>query len=103
LTTQEYPAARTDATIDQMLTAVHGFYDFHTRMHTVPDWDLYQFLSLPSRRYKSFLHGITKVKPIRRRVVQVKREKRRIKTLTKEQVQSLVEACHHLRDKFLLT
>src|SRR5258707_15783697 len=33
----------TDATIDQILTAVHSFYDFHMRLHTLPDLALYRF------------------------------------------------------------
>jgi integrase len=96
------PVKRTNATIDQMLSSVSGFYDFHVRLKTVPDLPLYRFLMLPSRRYKSFLHGIAKDKPVRTRVVKVKREQRRPKTLTSEQVQQLLDACTHIRDRFLL-
>lgn len=103
LLAEEYQASRTDATIDQMLTAVHGFYDFHARMKTVPDLGLYRFLSLPNRRYKPFLYGIAKSKPVRRRLVRLTREEHLIKTLTRQQVQELINACTHLRDKFLLT
>ncbi|HLV98232.1 MAG TPA: tyrosine-type recombinase/integrase [Ktedonobacterales bacterium] len=94
---------RTDATIDQILTAIHGFYDFHMRLKTVPDLALYDFLQMPHRRYKPFLFGIAKVKPVRRRVVRVKREQRRIKTITVQQAERLIGACTTLRDKFLLT
>ncbi len=96
------PVKRTNATIDQMLSSVSGFYDFHMRLKTVPDLPLYRFLMLPSRRYKSFLHGIAKDKPVRSRVVKVKREQRRPKTLTSEQVQQLLDACTQTRDRFLL-
>ena len=103
LTTVEYEAQRTNATIDQMLTAVHGLYDHHARLHTGPELALYRFLGMPRRRYKPFLYGIAKVKPIRTRLVKVKREQRLVKTLTQQQVQQLIAACGHLRDKFLLT
>jgi integrase/recombinase XerD len=40
------PARRTNATIDQILGAVHSFYQFHMRMKTIPELSLYQ-LSMP--------------------------------------------------------
>jgi integrase/recombinase XerD len=96
-------AQRTNATIDQMLSSVHGFYDFHLRLHAVPAIPLYRMLAMPNRRYKPFLHGIAKAKPSQTRVVSVAREKRVVKTLTQEQVKQLLNACTNLRDKFLLT
>jgi len=96
-------AGRTNATIDQILTAVHSFYDFHMRMKTVPDLPLYHFLVMPNRRYKPFLYGIAKMKPMQSRVIKVKREQHLIKTLTQEQVQQTLDACVHQRDRFLLS
>lgn len=96
-------AERTNATIDQMLASVHGFYDFHMRLGAIPEQPLYQFLAHTPRRYKPFLYGIAKLKPIQARVVRVKRERRRVKTLTQDQVEHLIAACTHVRDKFLLT
>lgn len=95
-------ARRSNATIDQALSAVHGFYQFHARLHTVAELPLYQ-LSMPyHRRYKPFLHGIAKTKPEQTRVVSVKREQRQPKILTSTQVQQLLDACTHTRDRFLL-
>ncbi len=96
-------AKRTNATIDQMLASVHGFYDFHMRLGAIAEQPLYQFLSHTPRRYKPFLYGIAKIKPIQTRVVKVKRERHRVKTLTQDQVDQLIAACSHIRDKFLLT
>src|SRR5713101_2548326 len=97
------PAKRTNATIDQILGAVHSFYQFHMRMKTIPELPLCQ-LSMPNRRqYKPFLHGIVKAKPEQRRVVSTKREHRLPKTLTAPQVELLLDACTHARDKLLLT
>lgn len=96
-------ASRINATIDQMLGTVHNFYQFHMRMKTIPELPLYQ-LSMPNRRqYKPFLHGIVKAKPEQRRVVSAKRERRLPKTLTGEQVEVLIDACSHTRDRLLLT
>ncbi len=97
------PTRRTNATIDLSLSAVHGLYDFHIRLKTVPELPLYQFLMIPHRRYKPFLYGIAKTKPILKRVVSTKREQRKPKILTSEQVQTLIDACTRTRDKFLLT
>ncbi len=97
------PVRRTNATIDQVLSTVHGLYDFHVRMKTVPELPLYRFLATPNRRYKPFLYGIAKTKPVQARVVRVKREKRRVKVLAGDQVGLLLSACEHFRDKFLLT
>ncbi len=74
-------ARRTNATIDQILGSVHGLYDFHVRIETIPELPLYRFLTLPNRRYKPFLHAIAKSKPMQTRIVSVKREKRRARTL----------------------
>lgn len=97
------PARRTNATIDQTVGSVHSFYAFHARLGTVPALHLYQLFIPDRRRYKPFLHGIAKAKPESTRVVLVKRERRKPKTLTLEQVQTLIDACTHTRDKFLLT
>lgn len=94
---------RTNATIDQMLSSVHNFYDFHMRLKTVPELSLYQWSTPYRRRYKPFLYGIAKAKPEQTRVISIKRERRQPKTLTGEQVETLIAACPHTRDKFLLT
>ncbi len=43
------------------------------------------------------------MKPIQTRVVKVKRERRRVKTLKEDQMTQLIAACSRIRDKFLLT
>lgn len=95
-------AGRTNATIDLTLGTVYGFYSYHMRLGTIPEISLYQ-LALPHRgRYKPFLHGIAQAKPEATRVVMIKREQRHPKTLTSAQIQQLLDACTHVRDRFLL-
>jgi integrase/recombinase XerD len=103
ITLEPTPARRTNATIDLILSAVHGFYSFHMRLGTVPELPLHHLSTPYRRRYKPFLYGIAKAKPEQKRVVSVKREQRLPKTLTNEQVQALIAACTHTRDRFLLT
>jgi integrase/recombinase XerD len=103
ITIEPKPAKRSNATIDQTIGTVQSFYAFHARLGTGLKLPLYR-LSMPDRRaYKPFWHGIAKTKPEQQRVVAVKRERRTPKTLTKAQVQTLIDACTHTRDKFLLT
>jgi integrase/recombinase XerD len=102
ITLEPTPARRTNATIDLILSAVHGFYSFHMRLGTVPELPLHHLSTPYRRRYKPFLYGIAKAKPEQKRVVSVKREQRLPKTLTNEQVQALMAACTHTRDRFLL-
>ncbi|GHO79675.1 integrase [Ktedonobacter sp. SOSP1-85] len=94
---------RTNATIDQMLSSVHGFYNFHIRLGSLPELSLYRSSGSYQKRYKPFLHGIAKTKPEQTRVVSIKREQRRPKTLTHQQIQQILDACSHTRDKFLLS
>jgi integrase/recombinase XerD len=96
------PARRSNATINLILSSVHGLYDYHMRIGTMPELPLSRFLMAPNRRYKSFLYGIAKAKPVRSRVVAVKPEQRRPKVLTRKQVEALLDACTHARDRFLL-
>ncbi len=95
-------AKRTNATIDLTLGAVYGFYSYHMRLGSIPELPLYKLAVPHHGRYKPFLHGIAKSKPEATRVVSVKSERRLPKTLTKEHVQCLLDACTHIRDRLLL-
>jgi integrase/recombinase XerD len=54
------------------------------------------------RKYKSFLHHISKGKEVKTRLLKIKEPKKFPGCLTPEQVNTLVEACSTLRDKFLI-
>lgn len=99
---QEQTAKRTEVTVNTILTAVCMFYDFHERISGIEHTDFYRTQMQPGRRYKSFLHHINKSKPVKTRLVKLKEPKRLIKTLNQEQVGILIDACNHLRDKFLI-
>ena len=98
--------ARSNRTINHTLTVVRGFYDYHWRTEEVPT-NLKEktttSLSGRFRRYKGFLHHITKGSPIAKNILRQKEEKRqRPKTVTKDQVQSLLDACANERDQLLV-
>lgn len=98
----EREAQRTEATINGILTAVCMLYDFHEQSGNVPEIPLYKSKMMPGRRYKGFLHHITKGKPVKTRLLKLKVPKRSPKTITEEEFQRLVESCKSVRDKFLL-
>ncbi len=98
--------ARSNRTINHTLTVVRGFYDYHWRMEEVStNLKDKTTASLPSRarQYKGFLHHITKESPVAKNILKQKEEKRpRPKTITKDQVQALLNACANERDRLLV-
>jgi integrase len=99
---QEQEAKRTEATVNLTITSVAMFYDYQERLGLVENIPLYTTQIQPGRRYKSFLHHINKGKPVRTKLLKLKEPKRSVETLTKEEVRQLIEACHRIRDKFLI-
>ncbi len=106
LPTHPVPQARSNRTINHALTVVRSFYDYHWRMEeivtNVKDKTT-TFLPSRARRYKSFLHHITKGSPIEKNILKQKEAKQqRPKTITKDQVQQLLDACLNQRDRLLV-
>lgn len=98
--------ARSNRTINHTLTVVRGFYDYHWRMEEVPT-NLKEktttSLSGRFRRYKGFLHHVTKGSPLAKNILRQKEEKRqRPKTITRDQIQDLLNACANERDRLLV-
>ncbi len=98
--------ARSNRTINHTLTVVRGFYDYHWRMEEVSTnmkEKTTTYLSPRLRRYKSFLHHITKGSPVTKNILKQKEVKRqRPKTITKAEVQELLDACTNQRDRLLV-
>lgn len=99
---QTQVSRRSEKTINLCLTTVCGFYEFHERLGTFEGVDAYRYQLQPGRKYKSFLHHISKGKEVKTRLLKVKEPKTFAGCLTPEQVNTLVEACNNLRDKFLI-
>src|SRR5437764_3864192 len=98
--------ARSNRTINHTLTVVRGFYDYQWRMEEVStNLKGKTTTDLPGRfrRYKGFFHHITKGSPITKNMLRQKEEKRqRPLTITKDQVQKLLNACANERDRLLV-
>jgi integrase/recombinase XerD len=96
------PAQRSESSINTILSAVYGFYAFQHRLGNVPELNAYGYQFRAGSTYKPFLHNISKSKPRRHRLLQLKEPKRILKTLTSEQVRQLIDASENLRDRFLI-
>lgn len=98
----EQEAARSESSVNVILSSVCMLYDFHEKFGNVPHIPLYRTQVMPGRRYKGFLHHITKGKPIKTRLLKLKVPKKHPKFLSTEQVEAIVGACTRTRDRFLI-
>src|SRR2546429_4176113 len=100
------PQARSSRTINHALTVVWSFYDYHWRLEEVErniKETTTTFLPARARRYKSFLHHLSKGSPVEKNILKQKEARRhRPKTITKDQVQQLLDACCNQRDRLLI-
>jgi len=103
-----YPVeqVRSNSTINHTLSVIRSFYDYHWRMEAVSSNmkdKTTTHLPARARRYKSFLHHVTKGSPVAKNILRQKEEKRqRPPTITKDQVQELLQACCNERDRLLI-
>jgi integrase len=93
------------ASVNRKLAALTTFCEFHAR-HGVKLVGLLTTMQPSGRRgsaasYKPFLHHITKNRPRRRRTIKLKTSRPRPKVLTAAEVQTILDACGHLRDRLL--
>lgn len=93
---------RKPATVNKIVAAVTSFYDYHASNGVAVIERLVTWRHIARRRYKPFLHHISKSKPIRCSDLRLKVPKLLPRTLTPEQVQSLLDGCHRLRDRLLI-
>jgi site-specific recombinase XerD len=107
LPVQPVTQARTNTTINNCIAAVAGFYDYLWRQDDLAaDLNEKTRTHLPARArsYKSFLHHLAKGKLVEKNLLKQRVPRRRQpKTLSKEQIEMLVNACENPRDHLLLT
>jgi integrase len=90
------------ATVNKHLAAVFSFYDYQARNGVALSQSLVAWRRVNRGGYRSFLHHVTGGQPIATRPLRLRQEHRLPRTLTDQQILTLVEACEHLRDRFLL-
>ena len=82
--------ARCSATVNRMLTAVFGFYEYHARDGVEVVRALVDRARSGRGSYKPFLHGIARAKP-RGRVGRLRQERRLPAVLSLEQVAAVIQ------------
>jgi site-specific recombinase XerD len=92
---------RSDATINLILAAIGSFYEYQDRLGVETAISRSRRFGAKSP-YKPFLHHISRTQSLRHAVVRVKAIKRLPRVFSPSEVQSLFDACTHLRDRFLL-
>jgi integrase/recombinase XerD len=94
--------SRSDTTINTILAAVGSFYEYQDRLGVATKIG-------PSRRfgakspYKPFLHHISRARPLRRTVMQVRATRRLPRVFSAQEVQALLNACARQRDRLLVS
>lgn len=94
------------SSVNRKLAALASFCEFHAR-HGVPLGGLLVTTSAPGRRrsssssFKPFLHHVTKRAPSRGRAITLRSARPRPRVLTVAEAQAILDACEHLRDRFL--
>ncbi|MFO1441683.1 tyrosine-type recombinase/integrase [Bacillus sp. Bva_UNVM-123] len=100
---QKEKAKRTEKTINLTITVIANFYDYLYRNEEVQN-DMMEKLMRQvftggHSRYKSFLHHVNKDKPSIRNILKLNEPRKRVETLSKEQV---LQATTNIRDRFLI-
>jgi site-specific recombinase XerD len=90
--------------VNRKLAALASFCEFHAR-HGVDLGGLLVTMRPSGRRggssYKPFLHHVTKSKPQRTRTIRLREPARRPRVLAVDQVQAVLDATDHLRDRLV--
>jgi integrase/recombinase XerD len=106
LPAQSAEQARSNRTINLALTVVTGLYDYLWRVDDVSDRLADRttvYSPAQASRYKSFLYHIAAQQPVAKKLFKQKEPKKgRPKTISKEQVRQLMDACANQRDRLLL-
>lgn len=96
-------AKRTETTINHTITVIANFYDYlylnEEVQNDMMEKLMKQVFTGRHSRYKSFLHHVNKDKPLIRNILKLKEPRKRVETLTKEQV---LQATTNIQDKFLI-
>ena len=99
---QPQTARRSEKTINLIIKTVSFFYDFHERTGEIEGVDIYRYQFKPKRKYKSFLHHITKSKEVKTNLLKLKESKTFPGCLSPDEVKKLIDSCNNIRDKFLI-
>jgi integrase/recombinase XerD len=90
------------ATLNRHLAALFSFYDYQARNGVPLAQQLVAWRRSNRGGFRPFLHHVTGGRAAATRPLRVRQPRRVPRTLTDDEVLAIVEACEHLRDRFLL-
>ncbi|MGQ7788321.1 site-specific integrase [Nesterenkonia sp. K-15-9-6] len=93
----------TESTVNRKLSALSAFYQ-HAVRHGIDLGELLRTWQLAGGRssgWKPFLHHISKKTPQSRRAISLNAMRKLPRVVTVAEVQAILDACDHLRDRFL--
>ena len=94
--------SRSDTTINTILAAVGSFYEYQDRLGVETNISRSRRFGAKSP-YKPFLHHISRNRPLRRAVMQVRAIRRLPRVFSAQEVQALLNACARQRDRLLVS
>lgn len=92
-------------TINANIDTVLGFYNYlllHEEYENQLSQKLVKFVRSPQKNYRTFLNGIADKKREKRYLIHLPVPQQKIKTIAKEDVNTLMKATNNIRDYFLL-
>ena len=93
---------RSNQTINLIIIAVLGFYEFLSRGNELPELDVYKEQRM-NPQFKKFLHELVpNANKIRKNILHRKTEQKEVEAITREQYNQLLEHCYTIRDKALI-
>ncbi|MGL4913599.1 MAG: tyrosine-type recombinase/integrase [Romboutsia sp.] len=99
-------AKRTEKSVNLTITVITNFYDYLYRTeelnNDMVDKLMKQVFTGGNRHYKDFLYHVNKDKPSNKNILKLKEPRRKIKVLTKEEMQEVYNATTNIRDEFLI-
>lgn len=102
----EVQKSRSAKTVNLYTTAITSFYDYLYRSKefstNISDVLMRNISNSSGIRHKGFLEHAVRKKTVRRNILKVKVDKRKVKTLSQDEIQQLYKACTNFRDKFLI-
>ncbi|MCA1075159.1 tyrosine-type recombinase/integrase [Clostridium bowmanii] len=97
---------RTEKTVNLYISAVTNFYDYLFRSEEIDndviDKLMKQVYTGGHRAYKDFLYHVNKDKPSNRNILKIKEPRKKLKVISKEEVEKIYNATSNIRDKFLI-
>lgn len=101
---EETLAKRSEKTVNTIITCVIGFYEYMARNEdygkNISD-QLKKQVPGRFKTFKPFLHHITKDNSFGKNILKIKEPRRTVKTLSKNQLQVIRNACSNIRDELL--